>query len=225
MEITGEDKTFVLNCSIRYKARQEGSLWWGLTSMDNGAGTPGIHFAFPGRRTGQATSPHLAVRDFFVFLCDSRSESSLIIALIAHYIVDAELYSKFEVPFSDLFHFDASLPLCLAMGDTVGLQVGVSKNQSYIDSLLMFEIALVYSVSYPYVPTGARFLPSAMRKCCKSFEWVLQQFSGTPQNALAKSAVAILTDQGDPKQAQAEDRRIFLCGTLGSKAHSPMFRR
>ncbi len=38
------------------------------------------------------------------------------------------------------------------MGDTVGLQVGVSKNQSYIDSLLMFEIALVYSVSYPYVP-------------------------------------------------------------------------
>lgn len=118
------------------------------------------------------------------------------------------------------------------MEDTVRLQVGVSKTQSYIDSLLMFEIALVYSVSYPYVPTDAKFLPSAMRKCCKSFEWVSQQFSGTPRmhfqnpSPQAKSAVAILTDQGDPKQAQAEGRSIFLCGTLGSKAHSPkVFRR
>ena len=155
MEIQEDDKTFVLNCSIRYKAGQEGSLWWGLTSMDNGAGARNSwkSFFFSGTRNRGGHQSALGPEGFLCFfICDSRSEPSLIIAVIAHYIVDAELYSKFEFPLSDLFHFDVSLPLCLAMGDTVGLQVGVSKNQSYIDSLLMFEIALVYSVSYPYVP-------------------------------------------------------------------------
>lgn len=37
VEIQEEGKTFVLACSIRYKAGQEGGLW-GLASMDTGAG-------------------------------------------------------------------------------------------------------------------------------------------------------------------------------------------